>query len=581
MHSKKGANLKYISQNKNSIHLDENEELKSQQQSIKENGYNKNAFKLYDQRNNVNIRGARKNIFETSKIINKKTKREEKPNQTTFKNEKTQKRKENVLSFIGKGKDYKNKNISQNSNIDFSIISQNSNIFKKGKTIFSKNSFLNILSKPKETNKFENSKTQFSSKNSFLIQNEPKKANNQTFISPNDSFCISRNKKKLSILEIDNRINISINESLVTQEESLNASKSSIISETTNIIELPNRPKGLSNFSLNCYMNSLLQCFYHIKGLRTNFIDPSKFSTETQKVCHALSEVMNGLTYGEKSYFSPNNFKTTLGNVNRLFEGCKGADVSDLYRTVVDSIINEIPYEYPEDEDDDDDGDNTNQKKSYENAKKEVDLTNPIIQDLNYFYETVYDCPEGIKCYSIQNDTSIMFELLKISKLKSDNINLYDCFDYNFRIVEKNGFYCSNCKCSHENTSIDKFVTLPKVLCLILNRGKGKQFTDKVEFYETINIKKYVDNTFIKDKQYDYKLIGVSTHLGSSSNSGHYIAYCYRPNENKYFCFNDESCRIVDFEETKYGEPYILFYEHINSKNKKTSLNDISKIKKL
>ena len=41
---------------------------------------------------------------------------------------------------------------------------------------------------------------------------------------------------------------------------------------TTSISE---KPKGLKNFASNSYMNSLLQCFYHIKGLRESFLDPS------------------------------------------------------------------------------------------------------------------------------------------------------------------------------------------------------------------------------------------------------------------------------------------------------------------
>ena len=52
--------------------------------------------------------------------------------------------------------------------------------------------------------------------------------------------------------------------------------------------------------------------------------------------------------------------------------------------------------------------------------------------------------------------------------------------------------------------------------------------------------------------------------MGSSSNCGHYIAYCFREKENQYFCFNDESARIVSFNELKNGEPYILFYEQID-----------------
>ena len=359
-------------------------------------------------------------------------------------------------------------------------------------------------------------------------------------------------------------------ESDLTQDssENLNFSIISLDSESKDIIKLPDKPKGLYNFALNCYMNSLLQCFYHMKGLRTKFIDPSKFSPKTQKVCYSLSEVMKELTYGDKSYYSPNNFKNTLGNVNSLFSGRKGADVSDLYRTIVDSIINEIPYEYPEDDDENDDGDNTNQKQYYLHAKKEVDEKNPIIQELNYYFETIYDCPKGNKCYGMQNDTSIMFELLKINKWANcKQLDLYKCFDYNFRFTPKNEFYCSKCECTHINSSQDKIVALPKILTLVLNRGKGKQYYDKVKFYEKINIQKYVDNTFIetKDRKYNYKLIGVSTHSGvSSGTAGHYIAYCYRENENKYFCFNDINVNPVKFEDLSIGVPYILFYEQTN-----------------
>ncbi len=388
--------------------------------------------------------------------------------------------------------------------------------------------------------------------------------------------------KKRNNFEIDEGAKLSFteknksNDSLLTQEtsENLNFSFISKITNTPkqeiikskeknkkgNIIELPDKPKGLNNFSLNCYMNSLLQCFYHIRGMRTSFIDPTKFDEETQKVCRSLSEVMKGLTYGDENYYSPNKFKQTLGDINSLFKGCKGADVSDLYRTVIDSIIDEIPYEYPDDED------YENKKQNYEEAKKEVDPNNPINKILNYFYETIYKCPEGNNIYSVQNDSSIMFELLKISTISNDKIDLYKCFDYNFREIQNNQFYCSKCCCTHTNTSRDKLLSLPKVLTLILNRGKGKQFVDKVDFDETINIQKYVDDTFIKPKnrKYNYKLIGVSTHLGSSSNCGHYIAYCFREKENQYFCFNDEYARMISFDELKHGEPYILFYEQID-----------------
>ena len=481
-------------------------------------------------------------------FLNKKTGRN---NSTTSKFvKKTNELKiEKIDFFINNKQFYKNKNIIEKETINFEIKSKKKNIILIDEN---KNRF-DIKAKKKEPLVFKQIIN-------FLIK--------------------SKNKNNESILtqETTENLNfsiISLNESKESKEikerkETKNIEKIKKIEKIEEIIKLPDTPKGLNNFSLNCYMNSLLQCFYHMKGLRTKFINPLKFSPETQKVCYALSVVMKGLTYGDKSYFSPNDFKNTLGNINKLFYGCKGADVSDLYRTIVDSIINEIPYEYPEDEDDDYDGDNTNQRQYYLNAKKEVDENNPIIQELNYYFETIYDCPKGVKCYAVQNDTSIMFELLKISKwANSKQLDLYKCFEYNYRSVANNEFYCSKCECTHINNSQDKIVSLPKVLTLILNRGKGKQYYDKVIFYETINIQRYVDDTFIeaKDRKYNYKLIGVSTHLGSSSNCGHYIAYCFFENENEYYCFNDESCRKVDFEDLKHGEPYILFYEQINDTN--------------
>ena len=430
-------------------------------------------------------------------------------------------------------------------------------------------------------------------KNKFIVFDEEKlkeakeknleiEKNNEKYLFKNEkakksqeiSFeLIAKNKKQEFIIDSLSESQISLgSDSSLTKETSIQTETeddSSLTEEkgTQTDIEktsLSEKPKGLKNFALNCYMNSLLQCFYHIKGIRESFLNPKQFSCEEQKVCYSLSEVMEGLTNGNKKNFSVNTFKETLGEINSLFSGSRGADVSDLYRTVVDSIIDEIPYEYNEDED------YENQKQNYEEAKKEVDPNNPINKELNYFYETIYICPKGNKIYSVQNDSSIMFELLKISKCTKGKLDIYKCMDYNFRVIQNNEFYCSKCNCTHKNKSQDRLLSLPKILTIILNRGKGKQYVDNVDFDKIINIKKYVDDTFIDSdkKKFNYKLIGVSTHIGSSSSSGHYIAYCYRENEKQYYCFNDTSAEPVKFKEIKsYGEPYMLFYEQTDETN--------------
>ena len=545
--------------------------IKTEKNRNNEN-YNPDAFKIYDQR----IRKQIANPVERNKFVsrysylNKKTKRQKSP--YVFNLEKTKIKKEDNFKIISK-KNIKKITFKKNTNSFFSIISEK----KDNINIIDQNiSYFSLLSTKKDCiNRIDQNISDFSiistkkDDNSIVEQNisdfsilSIKKDDKSVPVKYITDFTILPKKK--DDLMIHKSYHFTLEGKIENREVKEEESREKRESE---IIRLPDIPKGLNNFSLNCYMNSLLQCLYHIKGLRTSFIDPSKYSKETQKVCYSLSEVMVGLTYGDHKCFSPNDFKDTLGNTNPLFKGHKGADVSDLYRTIVDSIINEIIYEYPEGDDENDDGDNTNQTHNYEMAKKEVDMKNPIIKELNYFFETIYDCPLGYKCYSIQNDTSIMFELLKISKwANTNNLDLKKCFEYNYRIIDKNEFYCSRCDGIHINKSQDKILSLPKILTLILNRGKGKKFVDKVDFDEIINIEKYVDDTFIKNENntYKYKLIGVSTHLGSSSDFGHYIAYCFRENTNKYYCLNDESYRVVSFNDLKNGDPYLLFYERID-----------------
>ena len=43
---------------------------------------------------------------------------------------------------------------------------------------------------------------------------------------------------------------------------------------------------------------------FYSESSGSNFINPLKYDSKKQKVCHSLSEVMKGLTYGKKTSFS-------------------------------------------------------------------------------------------------------------------------------------------------------------------------------------------------------------------------------------------------------------------------------------
>ena len=149
----------------------------------------------------------------------------------------------------------------------------------------------------------------------------------------------------------------------------------------------------------------------------------------------------------------------------------------------------------------------------------------------------------------------------------NNEINIYDCFEYDRRIMHmmgENATYCSDCK-KYCNFSMKTVLTIgPEILIIILNRGKGIEFNVKINFVEYLNLANYIQ---FSNSGVNYQLIGVITHLGESGMSGHFIAYCKNPISNGWFKYNDSNVsQVVNFqsEVINYAIPYLLFYQKVN-----------------
>ena len=110
------------------------------------------------------------------------------------------------------------------------------------------------------------------------------------------------------------------------------------------------------------------------------------------------------------------------------------------------------------------------------------------------------------------------------------------------------------------STYIKNLHSLSPIVIIILNRGKANQFQCDVDFPEEINFKNYILNPQFN---YEYNLIGVVTHFGTSDMGGHFIAYCKHRTLNEWYCYNDATVTKIDDQKNGYkkGVPYILFYE--------------------
>ena len=129
-------------------------------------------------------------------------------------------------------------------------------------------------------------------------------------------------------------------------------------------------------------------------------------------------------------------------------------------------------------------------------------------------------------------------------------------------------FFCEHCKKVELNKSIDIIFCQPKILVLILDRGKAKKFKGKVEIKIDLDLENIINKNEISNKfNSKYKLIGVSTHTGTSSPSGHYTACCYTDN-CKYYYFSDTYVNgIKDDKKVEElineNEAYLLFYKRL------------------
>ena len=353
---------------------------------------------------------------------------------------------------------------------------------------------------------------------------------------------------------------------------------------------------GLQNIGATCYMNATLQCFCHIE----KFINFFKYSSQINNI---IQNNKNNLSSSFKllieklwpdnydnnnnsyKYYAPDEFKNKISNMNELFKGIEANDSKDL----VNFIIMTLHEELNKAENIFDHNNNSNNNNSNNNSNNSIlDQSNQqlifkhfmksftsknqsIISDL--FYSTICTITQCFNChlklYNYQIYFFIVFPLEEIRKFKNKNnnqVNIYDCFDYDRKITTmmgNNSIYCNFCKKNCNGFMFSYLVTGPEILILLLNRGKGIQYNIKINFCEVLNLSNYIE---YNGTGFKYKLIGVITHIGDNSMSGHFIAYCRDPINEKWYKYNDAFVNEVnDFQKEviDFAMPYLLFYQKI------------------
>ena len=366
----------------------------------------------------------------------------------------------------------------------------------------------------------------------------------------------------------------------------------------------PNNKIGLINLGNSCYINSVLQCLFHIPEIVKYFLK-SSFEPFQSPLSSALNFLVQALyqplsSQDIPSLYNPLYICTIIFNLNNNFSPTQPNDAKDFLIYIIGRLHQELNKI------------ESNQIKNsfYFNVVKNDD---PLYNYLQYFasnYKSIISnvfnwtnqvkrtcsfCKSQILSYQtfpylildLENTRKSKYENQKkkiYEQEKNDNnsqkdydywfneyyqkkenipIDLIDCIEYYYKKQNYFEFFCPYCQNFCGQTSTNRIYYSPNIFIFILNRGKNNIHSVKMNYPIILEIGDFIESNKTPNK---YELIGVITHLGLSGPGGHFVAFCKDPIDEKWYKYNDEKITPANrFSIHNEGIAYILFYRFIKN----------------
>jgi ubiquitin C-terminal hydrolase len=316
-----------------------------------------------------------------------------------------------------------------------------------------------------------------------------------------------------------------------------------------------------------------------------------KYSYDKNKdkkiLSNAYAHVIDNLYFPKENNnysksFSPEVLKEIIGALNPLFQGIQANDSKDIYNYLIEKMHNELNDLYKPAID------NYNQNERYDQTDEQLTLQNfkrMFAQNYHsilskYLYgiqKTITQCCNCQKnIYNFQTYNFLIFPLLDVKNYiinyyqqqnqfinyQNYTLTLNDCFIYYQKIdffCGENSIHCNICRSMQNSRYCNLLYSVPTILSIVLNRGKNNaDFKERILFGLDLDLSSMIEENKNSAKYY---LIGVVCHVGDSSMSGHFFAYCRSHYTSKWYLYNDAI--VSESNENKIlseQTPYILFY---------------------
>eukprot|EP00118_Oscarella_pearsei_P008121 m.41061 g.41061 ORF g.41061 m.41061 type:complete len:1074 (+) comp33073_c0_seq3:2-3223(+) len=316
---------------------------------------------------------------------------------------------------------------------------------------------------------------------------------------------------------------------------------------------------GLQNLGATCYMNTLLQLWFHTQAFRSAVYSwsprlqvtsekdqndvgvvgvDSKDGDASQKVedhcnglqpppplrlgefpgsnevCGQLQLIFTLLEYSSRRYIDPSSIVSSLGLDKDVQQ-----DAQEFCKLFMTLLEKKLSREF---------------------------LTGNVIRGCfggNYSYETTCSV-----CHNKSSRSSQFYELDLNIQGKSTLQECIQDFLQEEKLEGDDQYYCGS-QCFQKQNGARRIVieSLPPVLNFQLLRFvfdretlRKKKLTSYVQFPEELDMSVYCDAALYPSSGQLYDLKAVLTHQGPSAYSGHYIAYLYMKETGDWWSFNDE-----------------------------------------